>query len=395
MNGSLLPETQLLLCCGRAELDDKHRRRLRGLLAGPVDWERLLRLAKRHKLRPLLYRHLRAAEFPGVPLPIVQRLSDFARSHTLRHLALTAHLRAVLRLLEEGGIPALLLKGPAPAGRLYGDPALREFHDLDVWIERRHVPQAHMRLVAWGCRLVPPALPLPSVREDIAFRRLAQENVSTYLLPDGRSHLELHWALIPPSLGSLIEFEGAWSRRQPHTLGSLTVSALGDADLLVYLAAHGAKHRWQRLEWLCCWAELARQVGQAEWEQAWQIARRARAVRLLHLALALSSEIDAAPPPPRGSAAAACLPPQALTDAVTALWRQEADMEPSVADSLFYASARERFSDRLLCRARLALLPSFHDLAALPEPLRRFPLYLLVRPFRLLTKHSPHAAPQA
>jgi len=51
-------EVMLLLRCARIRMAPADAVWLRALLLAPLDWASLLRLASRHRLLPLLYRHL-------------------------------------------------------------------------------------------------------------------------------------------------------------------------------------------------------------------------------------------------------------------------------------------------------------------------------------------------
>ena len=372
---TLSPELRLLLACGRGALDADRP----PIDWAPIDWTRALRLARRHKMGPLLHRHLHATEFVGVPPEAAQALRASARTAAVRSLALTRQLGVVLALLETAGISALALKGPGLAVQAYGDLSLREFHDLDLWIDRGAVPEAHARLIERGCRrLLPDAPPAPG-REERLFLRLTQENVYTYLLPDGMARLELHWALLPSSLGALLPFVDAWARREIVSLGTLPMPVLGAADHLVYLAAHGAKHRWMRLEWLCAFARIARQAEKAEWTAA----RRGGAEQALALAEALAQSLGGGAPPTLSGR----MP--GLVSAVAASLEEDAFSAPPLAEALFYLGLKERWADRLRGYARLAAQPTFADLAALPQARRRFPWYLGVRLGRLGRKYGP------
>jgi hypothetical protein len=57
---NLRPEIELLLCCARLCVRSDGRVRIMLLLGTDLDWVYLIKLASRHGLLPLLYRHLNA-----------------------------------------------------------------------------------------------------------------------------------------------------------------------------------------------------------------------------------------------------------------------------------------------------------------------------------------------
>ncbi|HEX8241855.1 MAG TPA: nucleotidyltransferase family protein, partial [Longimicrobium sp.] len=79
---------------------------------GDVDWPGLFTLAARHRMLPLLHRHLSDAPLPPGPAAELRALN---RAEAHRGLALAAELRRLLAALAAGGIDALAYKGPALA----------------------------------------------------------------------------------------------------------------------------------------------------------------------------------------------------------------------------------------------------------------------------------------
>src|SRR5262249_51054068 len=97
------------------------------------EWARLIRLAERHAVRPLLWKRLEA-NAEGLPLPVRARLTEAAELNARQSLRLTGELLRVLALLEERGVRALPYKGPMLSAEVYGDLGRREFLDLDILI---------------------------------------------------------------------------------------------------------------------------------------------------------------------------------------------------------------------------------------------------------------------
>ena len=69
-----------------------------------------------------------------------------------------------------------------------------------------------------------------------------------------------------------------------------TVSTLGNEDLLLYLAAHGAKHDWPYLEWVADLAQLVARHVSVDWRGLLQRATAMRCRRIVLLSLWLAQE---------------------------------------------------------------------------------------------------------
>ena len=80
-----------------------------------LDWERVLALAARHGLRPLLHRHLTRLAPAGVPAAPLDSLRDYFRKNSAFGLLLTGELLRLLAVLDDHGVEAMPFKGPAIA----------------------------------------------------------------------------------------------------------------------------------------------------------------------------------------------------------------------------------------------------------------------------------------
>jgi hypothetical protein len=343
----------------------------------------VLALARPHGLVPLLYRHVGTAP-NGVPEPVASRLRAAAEAAGRRNLRLAAELVALLDLLGRDGVPAVALKGPALAVRLYGDLALRPCRDLDLLLRPADVPRAVRLLADRGYAPEPPALTPAQQR---AFVR-SQCHVAL-----GRGDgdiVELHWDLAPPAFPAPLHPERLRTRLDTVTLGGSRVPTLAPDDLLLFLCAHGAKHGWRRLAWLCDVGRFLAAHQELDWPALAARAQTAGAERLLLLALLLAAELlDAPVPAPLLARGRSSRPVRALAAAVQRrLWAVPwQDLEGWQAQ-WFRVRARERWRDALRVARAAAFAPGAADWALVRLPDRLYALYYVLRPFRLAAKYG-------
>jgi hypothetical protein len=121
------------------------------LIAGRLDWPRVLTLAAAHSVRPPVLKNL-AAFMPAEQRDRLQ--SEFA-ALSAHNLFLAGEQAHVMSALTNAGIPALTFKGPVLAQQLYGDVTLREFSDLDIQAPRKLIWQAveTLRTLGYECEL--------------------------------------------------------------------------------------------------------------------------------------------------------------------------------------------------------------------------------------------------
>jgi hypothetical protein len=68
------PEANLLLCCARTSKDANTASRITALLREDIDWARVLELARKHRMTPLLYWHLGVEDSGAVPKHVLEVL---------------------------------------------------------------------------------------------------------------------------------------------------------------------------------------------------------------------------------------------------------------------------------------------------------------------------------
>lgn len=260
---------------------------LRAFLAGEAapqvetDGDALLELAAFHRVAPLLHRSLRGAGAQPPP----SKLEAYVRSASNRGLLLTGELLRLLKRWDAAGVQAIPFKGPALASLLYGDPALRHFDDLDVLVRAEDFAAAKEVALALGYQ----PRERHSLHESFSLFRGGVEIV-----------LELHWEFMPmPEVFPFApHLADAWSRCETISLGGYKARAFAPADQLLYLCAHGSRHLWFRLQWICDVAQLLRTRPDLDWERLMVQARSSGGWRMLFLGLYLAHDLLGALLPP-------------------------------------------------------------------------------------------------
>ncbi len=143
------PEVQILLLAAGTP-DGERQARMRELLTGSVEWQRLFQLADREHAEPILRRRL--ADIDGCAIPAAEaehlrRLAMVAEFHVTH---LENRLHEALDVLEQAGIGAIVLKGAALAYMVYESFADRPMGDIDLLIDRARAKEARTLLQPSG-----------------------------------------------------------------------------------------------------------------------------------------------------------------------------------------------------------------------------------------------------
>lgn len=277
------PELELLLWCGRAGLPSDQAERIEALVRSGIDWGRLLRLGQWHRMLPLLFWNLNTLPSEALPDGIIAVLRRFFVENAATMLRLSGDLRGILSLFESHGIDAMAYKGPALAAKLYRNVALRHAGDLDVVVRPDDVLRACELLFGLGYRS------RHSSRERLAF--LLKKRYSEAFDGEAGQTVELHWAFTNGDARFPIDVAELLRGQRRVALGGDTVGTLADSDLLLVLCVHGAKHYWNRLEWICGIAQLVERSGELNWPALINRATTLGSRRRLFLGLILAHEL--------------------------------------------------------------------------------------------------------
>ena len=297
---------------------------------------------------------------------------------------MTAELLRIMKLFEAQGIPALAFKGPVLAQRAYGDVTLRQYGDLDILVGREALAGAVELLLAEGYEadFSPKVLRDPlclSVGSDLA------------LYHRGRGVLvELHWKLFRERIGTSPDFgeiEGGSCR---VGIDGRALPAFSPEACLVYLCLHGAKHAWERIEWIVDIDRLVRRCGELDWEAAGRIAREMGTETTLHLGLALARSLCRTPLPAQVSAPLRRERIGRLVAGTMGLLEGGLPREESYGKSrIIYRYQRELLEtwwQRVRHLGATYLWISQNDCLHAPLPPLLGFLYLVLKPYRLLRK---------
>ena len=257
--------------------------------------------------------------------------------------------------------------------------------DLDLLLPRSDFRKAKQLLISRGFR---PRLDLSPSQEE-AYLDATGEFV--FDQDDPVTAIDLHTELLPRYFAFTMNPFTQPGEASALSFGGSTISTLAPEDTLLYLSAHGAKHRWELLGWICDLAELLRARTDMNWDRVLRTSRQLRADRMLNLGLVLAFDLLEAPVP-----AQVCGPARADSQARTLaaqVARRLCLPEHSCLNGwegfLFHVRVRDAFCDKVRYPLLAAAIPPrLADRQTLALPHRLSFLYYLFRPIRLTVKYG-------
>lgn len=284
-------EDRLILACVRTSPGPADQQRIAELAQPTLDWPYLIERATQQNVIPLLFRNLSATCPAQVPAAALVQLRDLATRIAQQNLLLCGQLFQILGLLERAGVPAFPFKGPALASQVYGNLALRQFSDLDIWIRPQDFLRVRELLMAAGLQpfMPPPEQTLPGYTR--------RHHEYGFASRDEQVHVETMWRIIERPFTFPARVERWWEQLETVELLGRPVQALPAGRLLLSLCVHGSKHLWERLSWVCDVAELLRAYQDLDWAALLVEARAEGCERMLLLGVYLAHQLLDAPLP--------------------------------------------------------------------------------------------------
>jgi hypothetical protein len=277
------------------------------------------------------------------------------------------------------GVEVLPHKGPVLAQQLYGDPAMRDFGDLDFLVRTIDVPRAGTALQELGYQ---PKLALSPRQEqeylrtgyEYAFGSAAEPNL-----------IEVQWQIIPRFYSISFVMDSLFQRSVECEFEGMRVRTLCNEDLMLVLCVHAAKHGWSQLGMVRDIAVLAR--AELNWPCLMEEARRLGIQRIVAVSLDLARTLLGLELPQSLAFHGAVLDAEFL---ISAIHEHMSRGEDSAVESSHYfrqlMTLRERWRDRVRLVWRLASTSSVGDWQAVSLPDQFFPAYRVVRVMRLLKR---------
>ncbi len=379
-------EAQFVLTCVAGAIanasDSDRANRTSELAAKSLDWNEVLRIASWHGVIPCVWRFV-SLHADAMPESFVAAIRAEFVGNALRNLRLARELARIANALAAMKIGMLALKGPALAIATYGDLAMRQFTDLDILIREPDLPRVADLLAESGY--------YPRRYErDRRGGGFFQSSEDEFSSADGRDLIDVHWRLAPAYFPFAPDEEGLWMRAASVEIEGAHIATLATTDAMLFVIAHATKHGWPNLRAICDVAALAA-APSLDWDALAAQATRLGCGRMFLLGAMLAAEIAQARVPAEVVAKARGDPRVArLARRITDRLFTRIGARPGLFNEwMVPLGAIEGAANRIRYGAQRGLRPSVDDWEFFPLPRGLYPLYWIIRPFRLLAAHGP------
>jgi hypothetical protein len=374
-------EIKLILAATRIALSSDIILNIRKCASQVSDWQDVLRAATLHGIAPLLYTNLKRTCPDLITNDVMNQLKGMYVSNATKNLSVSVNLLKILNIMMVNDILAIPFKGPLLAEKVYGNVCLRQYSDLDILVKEQDVSKAQDLLIKNGY------VPEFKLSGGKGKKYQQVENSISFFHPKGGPPIDLHWEMTGRYLLKPIEIEAFEGKLQYSYFLNQKVLSMPDDIMLIYLCIHGTSHCWERLEWLCCFAEMVRKRGGKDLFKIIELAGELGCKRILYLGFYLGYSLFGVALPvkvleniagDRGVVKYGKKLKQIIfgqkTDSIDdAKWRFAA----------LHIQIRDTYIDRVKYAVFLYTMPTIKEWVKCPLPSWLTPLYRVIRPLRL------------
>jgi len=347
----------------------------------------LVSLSVRHGILPLVYKTIKDISEQDnnfVPQEFFSELKAHYMGISQRNMLMSAELIRIMKLLEENGIEALAFKGPALSQMAYGDITLRQYSDLDILIRKKD------RVKMMDLLIKEKYIPEIDLEQDIKETFFNCVNVIGLYKDTNRILVEVHWELLSKNYAIDWEEESLWSKKEYIPINNTNIPVLPTEQLLLYLCAHGSKHLFERIEWICDIDRAVKSSPSIDWGFLVNEAEKLGIKRMLYLGLSLSQQFFNLQLPEniKKDILEDKEVPKLISKVIEVNFTITSQQGKNYSSFGLLWSMRENLSDQLRFAWRGLFAPKFDDFKFIKLPKHLTFLYPFIRPYRLIRKYA-------
>lgn len=263
-------EWQTLVHLCRVGITDQPASSSENLDFQSVNWERVLDLARRHRVRPVLNKAVNALkddiEIPG---ETVEKLRQYHQQIGHENILNARELIQLITVFREKGVEIIPYKGVVLAQEAYNDVGLREMSDIDFLIKLNDFSVIKATLLD---RAYVPSKHIPEEFESIFFRQNFEYNFDLYVGNHRKFHVEPHWKIGFRRWQTDLDLEDIVALTTKRNFFGTEIHMLTpEGFLLTTCLHHGGEDRWNSLKYIC---DVAAILFRFEKDMNWELLLR-------------------------------------------------------------------------------------------------------------------------
>lgn len=375
-------EVDLLIHCARKEVSEYQLDQIQKLFEAEINWEIFINLVFNHGVATLVYRSLNQYSSQVVPDPILAQLRNHFMINAQTNLSLFKELLNTIDFLKQHNITCIPFKGLISAELIYRDLSLRKCGDIDILVRATDFRHAKQLFINEGFIQT-----LPDQAEiDYLQSGLFNE--------DRKLNIDLHYGIPPKS--SLIKVNKLFKDTTCLSIHNKQINTFSRIDMFLVICINATKEYWnQKLYQYCDINEFLLTNNDIDLNLIVKRAKNLRCKRMLFIALLVTNEIYDTPLPEiKGindiepiQAIKQELLKQIFPDDIY-YENKRYNMFILESEEEFFTGIMDSFYVRAMSKIPKLLTPNKNDFELIKLPQNLYPLYYLLKPFRVLISRT-------
>lgn len=198
-------------------------------------WSYISQLAQLHGGTPFLYYRTKTL---GISLP-PQVMEEWRRSYFVqiaKEVQARRQIKEISKIVSREHIPIILLKGPSAMLRLYPDPGLRTFCDLDMLIPEDKVSEFKQAMVSAGYK----SLSTMNSLEDEELHQF--DGVIAHFCKEQCLTIDPRMNIFGMRGRHLVALPEIWHEKETTNVDGITIDHLGKEHFILHTLLHREEH---------------------------------------------------------------------------------------------------------------------------------------------------------
>lgn len=228
------------------------------------DWDSVYRLSQWHQVGALFYHYLDFTGEKTAGSDCFEKVREQSLSQAVFNMLFLKKSVAIGSDLAAGNVNAFLMKGALWAWLLYENPGLREFGDIDFFIQKEKIKEGLDVLARHG--FVPDEYRKYLLEKEKVARLYFETDYQLPLTPIGNEivqSIEIQWNTTYPRYHYSFNWSELTGSIMSFDISGITLSVpSAENQLLMMIIHHGGVEQWDKLKYMADLVRILRKFGQ-------------------------------------------------------------------------------------------------------------------------------------
>ena len=189
-------ELKLLISLLDYKLDATKNKLITEIASTEIDWERFIKLSKLHRVTTLVYLTISECGI-AIPEEALTSIKNNFEKERRRNFLINSSLIQVNKKLEDNKLKLLWFKGPAQSQRMYKNPIIRSYSDIDLYIDLKDLHQVDELLRKLNFL---PTIEWKKYPKSHLSKYVEIKKEFSYVHSETKTCIDLHWDLCASNL---------------------------------------------------------------------------------------------------------------------------------------------------------------------------------------------------